>query len=102
MNEFRASNNTPQPVIDELTRVFTSLGVSIKEVSREGWSYNPKTGYLRFKVFQLNPEGDRQINPFKKEVVTSKRVRKLSPFWRKRLEFVFSQYKDEETKGVPR
>lgn len=100
MNEFRASNDTPQPVIDELARVFTSLGVSIKEVSREGWSYNPKTGYLRFETFV--PDGSGGFVLGEDGRVTVRKVRKLTPFCRKRLEFVFGQYKDEEKEGVPR
>lgn len=100
MRELRASNNTPQPVIDELIRVFTSLGISASVVARDGWSYNPKTGYLRFETFV--PDGSGGFVLGNGDRVTVRKVRKLKPFWRKRLEFVFSQYKDEETKGVPR
>jgi len=100
VRELRASNNTPQPVIDELIRVFTSLGISASDVARDGWYYNPKTGYLRFETFV--PDGSGGFVLGNGDRVTVRKVRKLKPFWRKRLEFVFSQYKDEETKGVPR
>lgn len=100
MSEFRASNNTPQPVIDELIRVFTSLGISASVVARDGWYYNPKTGYLRFETFV--PDGSGGFVMGGGDRVTVKRVRKLKPFWRKRLELVFSLYGEEETKGVPR
>ena len=100
MRELRASNNTPQPVIDELIRVFTSLGISASDVAQDGWHYNPKTGYLRFETFV--PDGSGGFVMGDGDRVTVRRVRKLKPFWRKRLESVFELYKDEHVPKVPR
>ena len=102
MKELRYSETRPRDVYDTLIQVLKSLGFRGEEVAREGWSYNPKTGYLRFKTFILNGDGTKQIDPHKGEHAKIKRVRKLKPFWRARMDYMLSLYGDERERGVPR
>ena len=102
MKELRYSESHPEKVYDTLIQVLKSLGFRGEEVAREGWSYNPKTGYLRFKAFVLDEDGAKQIDPHKSQSVKIKRVRKLKPFWRARMDYMLELYGDERVKGVPR
>ena len=102
MNELRSSEAIPKEIENALIQVLHSLGFRAEEVSREGWSYNPKTGYLRFKAFAINEAGEREYDTVKMKSVEVEKARKLKPFWRKRLESAFELYKDEHVPKVPR
>jgi|SRR5699024_7795888 len=102
MKELRATESLPREIEETVQHLISYLGFDPKEISRRGWNYNPRTGYFRFYKFLLDENGSREHDTFKGDAVTVRKVRKLNPFWRNRLEFVFQKYQDDPIPAVPR
>lgn len=91
-------NDTHAPdVISTVKEVLTALGEDLNTVSAEDWSYNPRTGYLRFNRLIRGEDGGRVLNLHAKETRRIRVKRKVPPFWRERLEFKWRAAYDDST-----
>lgn len=61
----------------ELKEALGELGVNLDTVQRDGWTFNPKTGYVTVQEWVLDEEGGPIISRETASILTRKRKIKL-------------------------